>query len=747
MVIRKVPRRGSLPRSLLVGALVGTMLASMTSFVQARSAPVIESFELIDAESDTVLGTVQNGDVINLAEHGHQVSLRAVGNRTTKSVIFFISGDGSLHTVTDSQEPFSVAGGDRGDYEPWDVQPGPYVVTAVPFSHPHHRGTPGSGSTIEITIVDQQPDPTIENVTLVNADTDTDVKVIGDGEVIDLAETGPNITLRADANASTESVGFVVNGELIRTEDLEPYAIAGDVAGDYVPWSPAPGDYEVEVVPYPEDGSGGAPGLAMSVELSVVDTTPTPDPTPEPDPTPPPAGSVCDGGLGAEYYVDPGGSDVSGDGSAGDPWATPDHALSQMPAAGDATIWVAPGVYDDRVEVQTEFASQVRLVSSSPYRARLTHSQNPVVRVLSERLCVSGFEIVGQPTSNNGGNGVVYFQKAHRSVLENSVVHDDYDPDGDLVRVLRSDDVVLAGNMFYNAGSNESWIDINGGSQRTIVEDNFFFDDYAGSGRNIPSPRPAMGIVIKTSNTETAVTAGTIIRRNIFTHRENQRPYSGLIQAGSGNENGRPGAHAANVTIENNLFHMQSSAGEEHQPIRVQGADGVKIIGNTIVGDMMQDEYLARATWDDPSDFPANNVEWRGNIFSSPDGAMSDRLINSELTETTGGIIDTNLYYNGGSTIPTNTNDRFDITQDANAVQADPAIPQLPVTLPRWNGNDFAGGHTTIRAAFIDYITTHATPAPTSPAANIGYPNAPSHDILGNPRTGTPDLGAIEFNP
>lgn len=55
-----------------------------------------------------------------------------------------------------------------------------------------------------------------------------------------------------------------------------------------------------------------------------------------------------------DRYVDPGGSDTTGDGTAGNPYATVDKALSVLPDViySDATIYVADGVYAEGIDLK-----------------------------------------------------------------------------------------------------------------------------------------------------------------------------------------------------------------------------------------------------------------------------------------------------------------------------------------------------------------------------------------------------------
>lgn len=54
------------------------------------------------------------------------------------------------------------------------------------------------------------------------------------------------------------------------------------------------------------------------------------------------------------YHVDPGGDDVTGDGSEGNPWATPQHAIATAPL--DATIVLGDGSYSGRITIDRRVA-------------------------------------------------------------------------------------------------------------------------------------------------------------------------------------------------------------------------------------------------------------------------------------------------------------------------------------------------------------------------------------------------------
>jgi hypothetical protein len=95
------------------------------------------------------------------------------------------------------------------------------------------------------------PSPTaasVESFTLVNADTNQDIGVLGNGSVIDLS-ANRNLNVRANATQNVSSVQFALNGQLIRIESLQPFSLAGDQNGIYQPWTPSAGNYSLQATP------------------------------------------------------------------------------------------------------------------------------------------------------------------------------------------------------------------------------------------------------------------------------------------------------------------------------------------------------------------------------------------------------------------------------------------------------------------------------------------------------------------
>ena len=107
-------------------------------------------------------------------------------------------------------------------------------------------------------------------IILVNADTNGDIREIHHNETINLATDGSNLSIRAEASGLQESVVFNINGTNTQTESQAPYAIAGDSAGDYNPWTPTVGSHTIMATPYSEASGAGSAGASLAVVINVV---------------------------------------------------------------------------------------------------------------------------------------------------------------------------------------------------------------------------------------------------------------------------------------------------------------------------------------------------------------------------------------------------------------------------------------------------------------------------------------------
>jgi subtilisin family serine protease len=125
----------------------------------------------------------------------------------------------------------------------------------------------------------------IQSLTLINADTEQSISGFNpmpNGATLNLA-TLPSRNLSIRANASPTRVGsvqFALDGQVIKTENSVPYAIAGDRNGaDYLPWTPALGTHTLTVTPYSGSKAGGTAGAPLTITFTVTDGAATASPT------------------------------------------------------------------------------------------------------------------------------------------------------------------------------------------------------------------------------------------------------------------------------------------------------------------------------------------------------------------------------------------------------------------------------------------------------------------------------------
>jgi TolB protein len=106
---------------------------------------------------------------------------------------------------------------------------------------------------------------TVDSLTLVNADTGTDIGTLNDGDTIDLSTlTTSNLTIRANTVPGiVGNVIFDLNSILaVQTDDTSPY--------DLTNWTPTPGQYTLTATPYLE--ACGTAGTALTINFTIVDS-------------------------------------------------------------------------------------------------------------------------------------------------------------------------------------------------------------------------------------------------------------------------------------------------------------------------------------------------------------------------------------------------------------------------------------------------------------------------------------------
>jgi glucose/arabinose dehydrogenase len=193
------------------------------------------------------------------------LSATAADSDGTISRVEFYQGATKLGEDVTSPYSFSWTG----------VAAGSYTLTARAVDNANGVATSAAAN---VSVTTSSTGPQLVGFTLVNADTDADMGPLTNGQVVNLVTLGTrNLNVRANTSPATiGSVVFNLSGTQVRnhTESGAPYALFGDNAGNYGPWTPAPGNYSLKATPFAAGGGTGTAGTAMTIGFSVVEQSP-----------------------------------------------------------------------------------------------------------------------------------------------------------------------------------------------------------------------------------------------------------------------------------------------------------------------------------------------------------------------------------------------------------------------------------------------------------------------------------------
>lgn len=237
----------------------------------------VSTFTLIDATTDQDITTLTDGAVIDLSTiQGKSINIRAnTTPSTVGSVAFDLNGNPAR---IETGAPYALYGDNNfsGDYNPWTPNVGSYTLKATPYSAGNATGIPGTPLMIKFSVVDPTAANSPVTFTLVNATTDADIQPLNNGANINLsAIQGGSINIRANSSTTVGSIVFNLTGKQIKnqTESTAPYALFGDVSGNYNNWTPAVGSYNLTGKPYSGSGGTGTAGIPLMIGFTVTKST------------------------------------------------------------------------------------------------------------------------------------------------------------------------------------------------------------------------------------------------------------------------------------------------------------------------------------------------------------------------------------------------------------------------------------------------------------------------------------------
>ena len=253
--------------------------ARFTGSAPTAAAADVVSYTLVNADTDLDIQPLTNGAVLDLATlPTRNLNIRANTNPVaTGSVVFNLSGAQS-RVSTENVFPYALFSDFLGDYFPWTPPLGNYTLLATAFDGPDGTGAAGTPLTLNFSVINSVG--SVTSYTLVNADTDLDLLTLTPGITLNLAALPTrNLNIRANTSPTTVgSVEFSLSGAQTRfaTENIFPYALFSDFAGDYFPWDPTPaaGTYTLTATPFAASNGGGVAGTGLTLTFTFTGVAP-----------------------------------------------------------------------------------------------------------------------------------------------------------------------------------------------------------------------------------------------------------------------------------------------------------------------------------------------------------------------------------------------------------------------------------------------------------------------------------------
>ncbi|MEM8843033.1 MAG: hypothetical protein AAGD47_14795, partial [Pseudomonadota bacterium] len=276
---------------------------------EPEPVPFDATFAVIDAFSNSVVDTdLTDGESVDASEMN--LTATPPAGVDVGSVEFYLNG---AYFRTENYAPFALFGDKSGDFLAGDLEPGDYEVEAKfysgkkgggvllgtdtvsfvvedvsepPAEDPPAEDPPADDPPAEDPPAEDPPEPGFE-ATFASVDASSNNESdaeITDGETVD--GTNMNIVVTPPAGVSPGSVQFVLNGKVVQTENVAPYALFGDNKGDFASGDLENGSYTLVANFYEGKNGGGAMLGSDSVEFVVTNNAAEDpiSPTPEIDP-------------------------------------------------------------------------------------------------------------------------------------------------------------------------------------------------------------------------------------------------------------------------------------------------------------------------------------------------------------------------------------------------------------------------------------------------------------------------------
>ncbi|MEX2595197.1 MAG: hypothetical protein WD426_20700, partial [Anditalea sp.] len=237
---------------------------------------------LVGGLLNTVANKIVDGGTINRRLlKTERVSIRAEMEKDFKGSVEFDLKGPENNVYIDNHEPFALFGDDSNGkyYHSGGLPLGEYTLTVTPYSAKKGDGKAASPKTIRFRVTDEKvvdkSIPTVESLTLIQANTNTDWGEISDGDKLYAKELDTHkLTIRANLSSSFKGrVLFELSGDFERTSfsNSAPYVLNNYRNGNYTFGSGLHrGNYTLKVTPFLEEDGKEVQGVSSTIKFRIL---------------------------------------------------------------------------------------------------------------------------------------------------------------------------------------------------------------------------------------------------------------------------------------------------------------------------------------------------------------------------------------------------------------------------------------------------------------------------------------------
>lgn len=261
------------------------------SFIVGIEANEIVGFNLIEAEFDTDLdlpskeyhikdGQVFDSDNYPFFINGRRATSIKVSTNSyeTGSVAFVLKGP-ITYSRTENKEPFTLFGDVAPDFYGKILPEGTYSLIATPYSEPNKQGKKGISKELHFTLRDLPEISIQEFAGFILATTNVEVSYLSPyifNRIHQNEFPTDDVNIAVYPSYQDTGLGSVyleLQGPVTfkRTENVSPYALFGDINGDYQGMKLPPGIYNLRATPYTGPNRQGEAGLGYSYDFEIIE--------------------------------------------------------------------------------------------------------------------------------------------------------------------------------------------------------------------------------------------------------------------------------------------------------------------------------------------------------------------------------------------------------------------------------------------------------------------------------------------